>query len=79
MKTSEANGFQRFFFHAEGRENVWNERCASATRAKRRLCSSATRVTYMQFILTKGASLSHCAPRERDARRDRRRDLNSLF
>lgn len=79
METSGANGFQRFLFHTEGRENVWNERCASATRAKRSLCSSATRVAYMQFVLTKRASLSHCAPRERDARRDRRRDLNSLF
>lgn len=43
------------------------------------LPSSATRVTYMQFVLTKGASLSHCVPRERDRRRDRQRDLNSLF
>lgn len=33
----------------------------------------------MQFILTKGASLSHCAGRRDRRRRDRRRDLNILF
>jgi len=46
---------------------------------KRGLALLAARVTYMQFILTKGASLSHCVPRERDRRWDRQRDLNSLF
>lgn len=45
---------------------------------KKELCRGA-RVTYMQFILTKGASLSHCAERRDRLWRDRRQDLNILL
>lgn len=47
-------------------------------RAEKELCRG-TRVTYMQFILTKGASLSHCAERRDRRRQDRREDLNILL
>lgn len=84
--------FSKCNFSSDGEGDARNERRVSRREKKQtrkeegkrnekensHLRSARARITYMQFILTKGASLSHCTKR-RDRRRDRRRDLNILF